>query len=73
MVSFLNRYKKKGDRGPLHEAMRMLLPMCYERMVHLIPDPSEHSTLLQKLILKIFYAMTQVGHQDFQLVVSLVA
>ncbi|KAK3874176.1 hypothetical protein Pcinc_016350 [Petrolisthes cinctipes] len=52
-------YKKKGDRGPLHEAMRMLLPMCYERMVHLIPDPSEHSTLLQKLILKIFYALTQ--------------
>ncbi|XP_047481954.1 importin-7-like isoform X1 [Penaeus chinensis] len=52
-------YKKKEDRGPLHEAMRMLLPMCYERIVHLLPDPSEHSTLLQKLILKIFYALTQ--------------
>ncbi|XP_042213506.1 importin-7-like isoform X2 [Homarus americanus] len=52
-------YKKKEDRGPLHEAMRLLLPMCYERMVHLLPDPSEHSTLLQKLILKIFYAFTQ--------------
>nr|XP_027229766.1 importin-8-like [Penaeus vannamei] len=52
-------YKKKEERGPLHEAMRMLLPMCYERIVHLLPDPSEHSTLLQKLILKIFYALTQ--------------
>lgn len=52
-------YKKKDDRAPLHEAMRLLLPMCYERMVHLLPDPSEHSTLLQKLILKIFYALTQ--------------
>ncbi|XP_076030766.1 importin-7 msk isoform X2 [Oratosquilla oratoria] len=52
-------YKKKEDRNPLHEAMSMLLPMCYERLVHLLPDPSEHSTLLQKLILKIFYALTQ--------------
>lgn len=52
-------YKKKEERGPLHDAMRMLLPMCYERIIHLLPDPSEHSTLLQKLILKIFYALTQ--------------
>merc|ERR1719187_520658 len=52
-------YKKKEERAPLHEAMRMLLPMCYERIIHLLPDPSEHSTILQKLILKIFYALTQ--------------
>ena len=52
-------YKKKEDRGPLHEAMRLLLPMCYERIIALLPDPADHSVLLQKLILKIFYALTQ--------------
>ncbi|RXG69818.1 Importin-7 [Armadillidium vulgare] len=52
-------YKKKEEREALKEAMKLLLPMIYERIVRLLPDQSEPSTLLQKIILKIFYALTQ--------------
>lgn len=40
--------------------MKLMLPLLYQRMVQLLPDPSELSNLLQKQILKIFYAFTQV-------------
>ena len=43
-------YKKKDERGPLHEAMRLLLPLCYERMLRLLPDHSQHSALLHKFV-----------------------
>lgn len=52
-------YKKPDDRGPLNEAMNMLLPMIYQRCVQLMPDASEMSVLLQKQILKIFFALVQ--------------
>lgn len=52
-------YKKAEDRGPLHEAMNLLLPMIYQLIVRLLPDASEQSVLLQKQILKIFFALTQ--------------
>ncbi|XP_066600372.1 importin-7 [Prorops nasuta] len=52
-------YKKSEERGPLNEAMNLLLPMIYQLMIRLLPDPSEQSVLLQKQILKIFYALTQ--------------
>ncbi|XP_020286261.1 importin-7 [Pseudomyrmex gracilis] len=52
-------YKKVEERGPLHEAMNLLLPMMYQLMLRLLPDPSEQSVLLQKQILKIFFALTQ--------------
>lgn len=52
-------YKRSEERGPLNEAMNLLLPMIYNLMVNLLNDPSEQSVLLQKQILKIYYALTQ--------------
>lgn len=52
-------YKKPEERGPLNEAMNLLLPMIYELCVRLLPDPSEQSVLLQKQIIKIYFALTQ--------------
>ncbi|XP_043287357.1 importin-7 [Venturia canescens] len=52
-------YKKAEERGPLNEAMNLLFPMIYQLILRLLPDPSEQSVLLQKQILKIFFAITQ--------------
>ncbi|KAM0731269.1 Importin-7 [Formica fusca] len=52
-------YKKAEERGPLNEAMNLLLPMIYQLILRLLPDSSEQSVLLQKQILKIFFALTQ--------------
>ncbi|KAK6629508.1 hypothetical protein RUM43_003325 [Polyplax serrata] len=52
-------YKKAEDRIPLNEAMNLLFPMMYQLCVQLMPDPSEQSVLLQKQILKTFFALTQ--------------
>uniref|UniRef100_U5EWH1 Putative nuclear transport receptor ranbp7/ranbp8 importin beta superfamily n=1 Tax=Corethrella appendiculata TaxID=1370023 RepID=U5EWH1_9DIPT len=52
-------YKKSAERAPLTEAMNLLLPMMYNLMMNVINDPSEQSVLLQKQILKIYYALTQ--------------
>ncbi|XP_076310776.1 importin-7 msk isoform X2 [Tachypleus tridentatus] len=52
-------YKKPEERVPLNEAMNLLLPMMYQRIVQLLPDQSETSVLLQKQILKIFPALVQ--------------
>lgn len=52
-------YKKAEERGPLHEAMNLLLPQLYQLEVRLLPDPSEQSVLLQKEGLKVYFALTQ--------------
>lgn len=52
-------YKKPEERGPLNEAMQLLFPMMYSLCMRLLPDQSEQSVLLQKQILKIFFALTQ--------------
>ncbi|XP_049829348.1 importin-7 isoform X1 [Schistocerca gregaria] len=52
-------YKKREERGPLNEAMNLLFPMIYQLCVRLLPDQSEQSVLLQKQILKIYFALTQ--------------
>ncbi|KAI5735040.1 hypothetical protein M8J77_013390 [Diaphorina citri] len=52
-------YKNESERGQLNDAMLLLLPQVYTLCTRLLPDPSEHSTLLQKQILKIFFAFTQ--------------
>lgn len=52
-------YKKPVERTCLIEAMNMLLPMMYQRCVQLLSDPSDSSVLLQKQILKVFYALVQ--------------
>lgn len=58
-IEFITRYKNSEERGPLNEAMNMLLPMIYQRCAQLVHDPSEVSALLQKQILKIFFALIQ--------------
>ena len=45
--------------GPLNVAMQQMLPMLHSRCVLLLPDASEQSVLIQKQILKIFYALVQ--------------
>jgi len=60
-VLFYDRYKKPEERGPLNEAMNLLFPMMYQLCVRLLPDQSEQSVLLQKQILKIYFALTQVS------------
>jgi hypothetical protein len=52
-------YKNNEDRTPLLEAMKLLAPLMYQSFVHLMPDSSEQSVLLQKQLLKIFYALVQ--------------
>lgn len=58
--TLITRYKKAEERGPLNEAMNLLFPMIYQLILRLLPDSSEQSVLLQKQILKIFFALTQV-------------
>lgn len=53
-------YKKADERPPLTEAMNLLLPMIHNLMINLMNDPTDQSVLLQKQILKIYYALTQV-------------
>lgn len=52
-------YKKTNERTPLTECMNLLLPMIYALMLRLMSDATEQSVLLQKQILKIYYALTQ--------------
>lgn len=52
-------YKRAEERAPLNEAMNLLLPMIYQLMLTLMNDQSEASVLMQKQILKIYYALTQ--------------
>lgn len=59
MDFFLFRYKKAEERAPLNEAMNLLFPMMYQLCIQLLPDHSEQSVLLQKQILKTYFALTQ--------------
>ncbi|XP_024215607.1 importin-7 isoform X1 [Halyomorpha halys] len=59
LVKIYDRYRKQNDRGPLIDAMNLLLPLIYQLCVRLLPDESEQSVLLQKQILKIYFALIQ--------------
>ncbi|KAL4717791.1 hypothetical protein ACJJTC_000940 [Scirpophaga incertulas] len=52
-------YHVVEKRVPLIEAMNLLLPMMYNLIVNLQPDQSVESVLIQKLILKCFYALVK--------------
>lgn len=54
------RYKRPDERKILDDAMAIILPVVYQRLISLMPDESEYSVLLQKQILKVFYAFIQV-------------
>ncbi|KAM5171427.1 importin-8 [Mantella aurantiaca] len=52
-------YKKADERAPLIAAMQIFLPRLQQQVVQLLPDSSHYSVLMQKQILKIFYALIQ--------------
>lgn len=52
-------YRRCEDRQPMDDQMKHMLPILYQRLLQLGNDPSEPCNLLQKQILKIFYAYTQ--------------
>ena len=56
----LYEYKNAKDRESYHKAMRVLLPMFLERIVHLNENQSDLSVITQKQILKIFFTFIQV-------------
>ncbi|XP_012313862.1 importin-8 isoform X4 [Aotus nancymaae] len=52
-------YKKAEEREPLIVAMQIFLPRIQQQIMQLLPDSSFYSVILQKQILKIFYALVQ--------------
>ncbi|XP_059170655.1 importin-7-like [Physella acuta] len=52
-------YKRCEERQTMDDTMTHMLPILFQRLIQLAQDPSEASCLLQKQILKIFYAYTQ--------------
>lgn len=61
MCALCYRYKRCEERAVMDNAMKCIMPLLYQRIVQMMPDPSDISVLLQKQILKIFYAFVQVG------------
>lgn len=60
-------YKKADERAPLTDAMNLLLPMIYQLMVNLLNSKQDDTNvLLEKQILKIYHALTQVRHRAEQ-------
>ncbi len=55
------RFKKVDQRKEYVEAMRVLLPVLYQRMMAILSDHSVPSVSLQHHILKIFYSSMQVS------------
>ncbi|VDN11936.1 unnamed protein product [Dibothriocephalus latus] len=51
--------RQANDKNALAAAMNTVLPHIYERMGVLLPDTSDESLSLQKLVLKIFYRYTE--------------
>lgn len=55
------RYKKVEDRTPMDDVMNVILPILFQRFMQLFThQDSDQSALIQKQILKIFHAYTQV-------------
>ncbi|CAG2214732.1 IPO7 [Mytilus edulis] len=52
-------YKRPDERKILDDAMGIMLPLIYQRISFMMQDQSEASVLLQKQILKIYYAFIQ--------------
>lgn len=55
-------YQSADKRGPLIEAMHLLLPMMYNLIVNLQADNSAESVLIQKQILKCYFGLVKVSY-----------
>ncbi|CAF1083384.1 unnamed protein product [Adineta steineri] len=59
-------YKKSEDRTPIDDVMVVILPILHQRFMQLFAhNDSDQSALIQKQILKIFHAYTQL-HLSFR-------
>ncbi|CAF2511514.1 unnamed protein product [Rotaria sp. Silwood2] len=59
-------YKKMEDRGPMDDVMFVILPLLHQRFMQLFAhNDSDQSAFIQKQILKIFHAYTQL-HLSFR-------
>ncbi|CAF1060914.1 unnamed protein product [Adineta ricciae] len=59
-------YKKVEDRSPMDDVMVVLMPLLHQRFMQLFThNDSDQSALIQKQILKIFHAYTQL-HLSFR-------
>ncbi|GMT03974.1 hypothetical protein PENTCL1PPCAC_26148 [Pristionchus entomophagus] len=52
-------YKRTTERKVLLDMMQPLMPLLFQRLIHLMPNDSNESILLQKIIVKILYCLTQ--------------
>ena len=71
-VMTLRRYKKADDRSALNDAMVLLLPLIYQMCNQLLTDQSEMSVTIQKQILKIFFALIQVGQTAVVIIIVII-
>lgn len=65
MLNQCFEYSKGDERVPMDEAMNLLLPMVQSNLVNtLLKDNTVPSLAMQRLVLKIFFALTQVGKRS---------
>lgn len=57
------------ENAPFLDAMSILLPDTYKVMVRIVGDTSDNSLLLQKQILKIYFALVEVSTANYFLFV----
>uniref|UniRef100_A0A5S6QKU5 Importin N-terminal domain-containing protein n=1 Tax=Trichuris muris TaxID=70415 RepID=A0A5S6QKU5_TRIMR len=58
-------YKKVKEKTELVVHMKNIMPLLYQRMCQLMPNNSQESVYLQKVIIKTFYALVQFNlHPD---------
>ncbi|KHJ44726.1 Importin-beta protein [Trichuris suis] len=58
-------YKKVKEKTDLVVHMKNVLPLLYQRMCQLMPNNSQESVYLQKIIIKTFYTLVQFNlHPD---------
>ena len=56
-----SRFKRCEERAPMDDTMKHMLPILYQRLAQLSAETSEASNLLQKQILKIYFAYIQAS------------
>jgi hypothetical protein len=56
------------DRGPMDDVMIVIIPLLHQRFMQLFAhNDSDQSALIQKQILKIFHAYTQVYFPKYEI------
>lgn len=53
------------EKVPLFATMKVFLPVLFQRLTVLIENDAREAVFLQKMILKIFFALVQVWEKSF--------